>query len=347
METKRRKKKQAREKKKMKVLRFDLEAPLKNTNPAGSWNSALSTPYLYVGSNGQLNGYDAKTLAPFLAIKVAGNVYRARTIFDNKRLIAVVDTAVLLFDNSTVTAPTMLQRLDVKQSMIDFVVAEEKNGVAVLYVLTQQGLVTVTSTLTTLRQTGFSMFAANLNAGLVLEAQGTALYVLSVTHGGIYVFDIGNRTNPRLITMLTDKLYPVDGTQTSQFSTLLLTGGIFGISFYDVKDPLHPRLLTQQESPYLNLVRFVPDTTLIVNGLFLPENQLVLGKIVKKGKTFRYKALSKRYRLPLQFGRLPWNLTLIPVSSRKKTELRIIVTNSTEVAISCSMIECHCVHSHI
>lgn len=320
----------------MKVRHFRLDKPLKDSNPLGSWNSTWNDPYLYVGSNGFLTGYDAKTFIVFLKLEVKGNVYRARTLFGNQQLVLVVDSSILLFNNSDPKNPSLLQTLNVEQSIIDFVTLENSTeDLAVLYVLTQQGLLTVTSSATTLTLVvpdASLSFAANLNAGLVVEAQTRALYVLSVTHGAILTLDIRNRLYPILTSTIRDKFYPVDGQQTSRFPNLLVTGGIFGISFYNVKDPFHPKLVDQQESPYLNLIRFIPGTSTVVNTLFLPQNQLVLGKIMiekqrSRTRRYRYIVSSSVKPVPLQFGRLPWNVTLIPHTSRK---YKIVITNSTE-----------------
>lgn len=86
----------------------------------------------------------------------------------------------------------------------------------ILYILTQQGLMTMACTVDSLTLLDTFPFDANLNAGLVLEASQTVLYAVSITHGGFYVFDSRERHSPKLKRTFQDKFYPVDGTRLIQ-----------------------------------------------------------------------------------------------------------------------------------
>lgn len=344
----------------MHVTKFVKEPNLRNSNPNGSWNSSLSEfgTSVYVASNGLVMGYNAQHLrkSPFLTLLVTGNVLRARTIFQEQRLVLVADRRVALYDNSDQRTPVLLASLNVTESsVIDFIsfpnLPSGGTTTTILYVLCADGLRTVLCTLRSLQLSpaGTAVFAANLNAGLILESRNRALYINAITHGAIYVMDVRNPAAPILTETIVDRFYPVDGTQTSRFPNLLMTGGIFGISFYDVSDPLHPQLINQQESPYLNLVRLIPGTDLVVNGLFLPENQLVIGRIKWRRKKnhkkwkgrYTYETLP-RVSLPLQFGRLPWNLTLVPVppsTAKRVKAYSIVSTNSTESLVEVAFLK--------
>ena len=101
-----------------------------------------------------------------------------------------------------------------------------------------------------------------------------------------------------------------------------------------VSDPRSPAILRQQQSPYLNLIRFIPDSNYIVNGIFSPENKLVLGKIYglsefntgKNKKTPFYKPIKE---IILQPGRLPWDVLVIPSTENIKCKKIIQVREST------------------
>lgn len=329
-----------------------------DSNPKGSFNATFVSPYVYIASPGFVTGYYAKTLSPFVKLSVSnlaglsnpGVAMQAKGIFNQTRLIVILDSYVTLFNNDNIQAPKLLTFLNLKETTIDFVNISppvKHFSETILYVLTQEGLATVQCTSTSLTLKQKVSFAANLNAGLLLESRLTALYVTAVTHGNIYVFDITKRSKPKLRKTLKDDLYPVDMTQTSYFPDLLVAGGIFGITFYDVTDPLLPTLIQKRPSPYLNLIRFLPGTPNFVNALFLPTNKLVVGKIrmTKKQEKNRPKYhyhyhVSKKFPpLRIQFGRLPWDVEVIPLVSKKQPnalcqKFTVLVTNSTEPKVN-------------
>lgn len=326
-----------------KIAEFRLQPDLPQTNPLGNYNATVTDKYVYIGSVGWVSGYDIKTLKPVFRIPVSqisqpGNALRALTVVGDTRLLVSVDQTLALYDNTQPTQPTLITTLMLKTTIIDIV-----SFVSIVYVLTQEGLITVEVSPTSLRILQRQSFAANLNAGIILESRQTALYVSAITHGAFYVFDIvTNPRSPTLVQTLTDNLYPVDMTQTSCYPQLLLSGGIFGFTFYNVENPLKIRVINQQPSPYLNLVRFLPGTPFVVNGLYLPTNQLVAGMIEysRKKRIFSYQPSSRFPSLPIQFGRLPWDVALVPgASSAKRRTYQIIITNNTEQTVNVARIK--------
>ena len=318
-----------------KKVEFTLQSDLALTNPLGSYNATVGTRYIYVGSVGYVSGYDAKNLKPVFRLSVEaisnpGNAMRAVTLLNDTRLLVGVDQSIALYDNTTPTHPTFIHSLSLGATIIDMTPFDP--SMSILYVLTQAGLFTLDVSPTSLVILQQESFAADLNAGLLLENRRTALYVSAVTHGALYVFDVTNPRNPSLFQTLIDSLYPVDLTQSCFYPDLLLSGGIFGISFYNVRNPLKIKLINQEPSPYLNLIRFLPNTPYVVNALYLPTNQLVMGKIRYRKRVYHYRKLPG-LSLPIQFGRLPWDVALVPEGSkggRRGKVTNILVTNNTE-----------------
>lgn len=327
-----------------------LKKGFKHTNPKGNLDASQCGDFLYVGATDEVGLYSIRTREKLATIAVPGFAPRARCT--DHRLVLIAGTKAYLYDNGDPLQPKLLDVLDVRGAVIDFNFSQDGT---IAYVLCQNGLKTVkivnTATAAKLELTSTSPFDANLDGSLLVhEPRGknksAVLYVSAVTHGLIHVFDIsglsgGSAESPRPVRQILNRFLPVYLTESACIPNLLVSGGIFGFMFYDISNPLKPVEVSAQESPYLNLVKFLPGTKYVANAVFGPTNKLVVGKI--KVKKCRGKIISARYQplqsVDIQFGRLPWDIEILdpprtPCSPSRKgkgqSRFQVVVPNAYE-----------------
>lgn len=297
----------------------------KSTNPNGNLDATFSDGRVYIGAVNEMGVYDFKTREKLTTIQVNGFAPRAR-VFSKKFLMIIADTFVYLYNNEDFLNPTLIQKLDIQGPVIDFILLCNDN---IAYVLCQNGLKTIE--IIKKRNVSISLissidFDASLDANLTTNMNETALYIAAVTHGNLLVFNINDSKRPKLARTLVNRFLPVIISIANDNPNVMVVGGIFGLSFYDIHKPLKPVEINSQESPYLNLIRILPGTNgLVANVIFGPKNQLVIGKLqgYKSGKKIKYKPLLKK---EIQFGRLPWDILVVPLNC----SFNIIIPNSTE-----------------
>lgn len=179
------------------------------------------------------------------------------------------------------------------------------------------------------------------------------MYVTALTHAKVYIFDIsyvdGKNFIPRFRNCFVDNMYLIDFTQTSFYPNLLLGGGLFGMSFYYIGSSgqrlFNPHLVNKQLQPFVNLVNFIPNTSLLINVLDLPSNiasvtEVVYSKSRKKwlvcfAKTNKccYVQPVPNRSLEIQFGRFPWDSLVVPSSASGKN-FQILISNLSEPCVN-------------
>ncbi|AYV82959.1 MAG: hypothetical protein Hyperionvirus3_105 [Hyperionvirus sp.] len=315
----------------------------KKTNPTGNLDIVQHNDVVYVGSVNEMNIYSLKTKERISTIKIAGFVPQV-ALLSNDLLLIIGNTTVYLYNNEIIENPILLDQLDIGGGVITIISYESKdsenNMVHIAYIVCDNGLKTVKiSKNRKLQLLAEFLFDANLSTSIHkdIRLDKPILYVAALTHNLLYVFDISGKraVKPKLVKKIINKFVPDCLTQTSCDPNILLCGGIFGLVFYDVTDPKEPIVISKQLNSFGNFITFIPGTFYVMNGIFQPENQLVLGEIsVKKDKCEKY--VSAKYKnidsIKLQSGRLPWDV--IVVQNKDDENLyEAIVTNNTEAKI--------------
>lgn len=300
-----------------------------NPRKDGHLNMTQHRDFIYIGSNDEIqickilgsndvvtdntSHSTSKEIKQVSQIKLPGFAPRARV--KGNYLFAIANTHFYIFDNSNPLWPRELGHFDVGSEVIDFILDETSNNNdnndKTAYILCQERFVKLTFSLNVNRQDkpevdSFHYLSMHSDLDATLVQKLNIVYAAGPEKGHVHVIDVSGQ-QPRMIEDIDIDLMPITLDIPEDKPDLLVVGCIFGLAFLDISKLDKPVIINQYQSRYLNLIKVLPQGRAL-NVIFGPQNYMLLGKIVKHGKKYKFDAES---RIDIQNGRLPWSILVL------------------------------------
>lgn len=328
-------------------LKLKLSGELKGANPTGNLYVTQHNNLAYIGSVGAINVFDLKTLVKVLSIPVTGFAPRVEFVRLEKFsfMLIIASSSLLLYDNADVLHPILVSQLDLGMSTVVNLVVN-RNDPTIWYVLTALGVVTVQIVAresplgyTLVKKDSYAL-ASFTDADLFADVRGGFLYVAPVVHRTLYVFSLADKLKPKLAQTVVDELVPNNLNQSTINPNVLVVGGQFGFSLYDVSTPTKLQLISQQRTTAVNNgFAQVPSSDLFVNVAYDVHSPLTVYRL-ENYASYRSSTSSTGKKLTLKPvsntvivtpGRAPWDAR--PIIDKHGRFVEIISTNSSEEAV--------------